>query len=245
MTVEFEPSRGTQRALSCSLTQLFIRRTVARNPGIFAALLKQGLPDGSVDWMIDWVPECFVDSTRICVIMTQRSSLGAPERLAIADGAFRLAIMRKSHCAIHGSRKSTESAPLTYRLEGGLGSDDTSKQLVIAALSHLVSSFFLVLGPVGVPVAAILGSGHDATTMSRNAAFRILNAMRRVQTYRSGVRSECIAAVQKLVGLCKGENVLAGLPGAVANRQKKLLKELIDALSRANNAMGNAQVIVQ
>jgi hypothetical protein len=81
--------------------------------------------------------------------------------------------------------------------------------------------------------------------MSRNAAFRILSAMRRVQTYRSEVRSECIAAVQKLVGLCKGENILAGLPGAVANRQKKLLKELIDALSRANNAMGNAQVLVQ
>jgi hypothetical protein len=136
----------------------------------------------------------------------------------------------------------TESASLTYCLEGGFGSDDTSKQLVVAALSQLVSSFFLVLGPVGVPVAAILGSGHDATMMSRNAAFRILYAMRRVQTYRSEVRNECVVAVQKLVGLCKGENILAGLPGAVASRQKKLLKELLEALSRANNAMGNAQV---
>ena len=130
-------------------------------------------------------------------------------------------------------------------IEGGFGSENASKQLVVAALSQLVSSFFLVLGPVGVPVAAILGSGHDATMVARNAAFRILNAMRRVHTYRPEVRAECIIAVQKLVGLCKGENILAGLPGAVASRQKKLLKELIDALSRANNAMGNAQIVIQ
>jgi hypothetical protein len=100
MTVDLDPLSVFQRIPSCSLTLLFIRKTIARNPGTFASMLKQGLPSISVDWMIDWVPECVVDSTRISVLLTQRSSIGAPERLTIADSAFRLAIMRKSRCGM-------------------------------------------------------------------------------------------------------------------------------------------------
>jgi hypothetical protein len=40
------------------------------------------------------------------------------------------------------------------------------------------------------------------------------------------------------MGLCKGENIMGGLSGALASRQKKLIKELMEALTRANNAMG-------
>jgi hypothetical protein len=121
---------------------------------------------------------------------------------------------------------------------GGLVADDNTKQLVVISLSHLVSSFFLVLGPVGVPVSSIIRPGHDTTKISRKAAFRMLKTMLLVQSFRPEVRAECSVAVQKLIGLCKGENLLSGLSGALASRQKKLIKELTDSLLRANNAMG-------
>lgn len=127
-------------------------------------------------------------------------------------------------------------------LDGALWNDDTTRQLVLASLSQLISSFFLVLGPVGVPVSSIIGPGHDATMISRKAAFRMLKTMLRVQSFRPEVRKECCAAVQKLIGLCKGENIVAGLPGALASRQKKLIKELMDALTRASNALGATSV---
>lgn len=112
-----------------------------------------------------------------------------------------------------------------------------------AALSQLVSAFFLVLGPVGVPVSTLIGSGLDATATSRKAAFRMISVLSKVQSFRSDLRNECIMAIQKLVGVCKGENIVSGVSGALASRQKSLVKELLDSLLQANNAIGGgAQV---
>jgi hypothetical protein len=66
-----------------------------------------------------------------------------------------------------------------------------------------------------------------------------LKYLTKVRGYRTGLRNECGMALQKLVGLCKGENIVNGIPIAVASRQKNLLKELMDAIIKAANAMAS------
>lgn len=201
----------------CSMTVALIRYVTARDRGVTAMMLKQGLSDEALDWFVDWIPESMEDAAALSVILSERSSLTTAERLVAADGILRIAIA-------HGHRQSKEA-----------------KELVFAALSQLIACFFLVIGPVGVPVNALVGDGHglDATHISRKAAFRMLKALQRVNSYRSQLRSECVMALQKLAGLCKGENIVGGVPGAVANRQKALLKELLEAVTHASSAMGS------
>jgi hypothetical protein len=238
MTTEYSAPSGSMRLIACPSTLGFIRRLIAMYPGLLAGMLKQGLGEVAIDWLVDWVPECAADSVSIINVLTERSALAAPERLVVADSALRVAVMRKSRAwrSLHPFLAFEDI--LTCVLDGALANDETTRQLVVASLSQLISSFFLVLGPVGVPVSSIIGPGHDATKISRKAAFRMLKTMLRVQSFRTDVRNECCVAVQKLMGLCKGENIMGGLSGALASRQKKLIKELMEALTRANNAMG-------
>lgn len=199
----------------CTNSISLVRKIVSKRRGVFAILLKQGISEAELDWFVDWVPEVIEDAVAIGGILTERSSLTTVDRLVAADGVVRVAVA-------HGHRYP-----------------DESKLLVYAALSHLIASFFLVVGPVGVSVSSVVVNGlGDATEISRKAAFRILKALLRVDSYRSHVKSECALALQKLVGLCKGEAIISSLPNAVASRQKSLMKELLDAIVRAANAMG-------
>jgi hypothetical protein len=95
MTTEYKSPSGRMRLITCPLTLGFIRRSIAKYPGLLAGMLKQGLADVAVDWLVDWVPECAADSAVTCSVLTERSSLGAPERLVVADSALRIAVMRK------------------------------------------------------------------------------------------------------------------------------------------------------
>lgn len=78
----------------CSLTLSAVRHLVVRNRGLLAELFKQGLTEHSVNWIVELVPECMEDSPVLCEVLTEWSSLGAPERLVVADSALRLAIRR-------------------------------------------------------------------------------------------------------------------------------------------------------
>lgn len=121
-----------------------------------------------------------------------------------------------------------------------------SESLVYTSLSQLVVSFFLVIGPVGVPVNVLCdGSGLDVTQSSRRTTFRMLRCLLNVRgRQRSRLRNECGMALHKLAGLCKGESILGesklGVAGAVVSRRKNLLREMFEAISKAANTMGSS-----
>jgi hypothetical protein len=200
----------------CHVLTGMIRALVASQTGLVAILIKNGLPDEVVDWLVDFVPECVNDAFALTILLSERSPLTAAERLKTADAAMRIAIA-------FGSRDEAET-----------------RNLAGACLHQLVNSFYLVLGPVGVPVNALIEeSGMDLTQVCRKATFRILGALQKVRGSRIGLKTECSVALQKLANLCKGESGVTGFSGAVANRRKALLKEIWDAVIRALNGMGS------
>ena len=202
----------------CTLASALVRRTVAKHPSLVGTLLKQGLTEASLDFLVQFVPEIMDHSLE--TVLSDRSSLTMAERLVAADGVLRIAVA-------HGHRAVVDAKALAY-----------------AALAQLIASFFLVIGPVGVPVNALVsGSGLDATQTARRATFRMLKCLAKVDGYRTGLRNECLMALQKLAGLAKGESIISGLSNSVASRQKNLLKEILDAIFKANNAMGSGMQI--
>jgi hypothetical protein len=208
--------KGESGPLYCSYLTGMIRLLVAKERGLVASLLKQGIPDKAVDFLIDNVPECFGDAYSLAMLLSDRSPLAAAERLMIADGALRIAI-------VHGTRNESEA-----------------KNLAAAALSTLLSTFFLVVGPVGVPVVTLVGEdAADVTQKCRHAATRMLETLQRVRANRPGIRNECTSALQKLCGLCKGEAAMSGVAGAVASRRKKVLKDIYDNAVKALNGMAS------
>lgn len=194
----------------CGMTCGLVRKMVARHEGLVALLIKQGLNDSELDWMIESVPELAQDALALRGVLTDRSSLTAAERLVAADGILRIAIA-------HGHMHTGDAEALTY-----------------AALAQLVASFFLIVGPVGVPVNTLVGEGTglDATQVSRKTAFRMLNALQKVRGYRTRLKNDCSIALQKFAGMCKGESIVAG-------RQKTLLKDLLESVGKALDAMGS------
>ena len=203
-------------ACQCHVLTGAIRSLVASHSGLISIIIKHGLPDEVVDWLVDFVPECINDAFALTMLLSERCPLTAAERLKTADAALRIAIA-------FGSRDELEA-----------------KNLVGACLHQLISSFYLVLGPVGVPVNALIEeNGMDLTQVCRKATFRILNALQKVRASRTGLKSECSLALQKLASLCKGETGMTGVAGVVANQRKTLLKEIWDALVKALNGMGS------
>jgi hypothetical protein len=202
----------------CSMTTSILRTLIAGNRGLVAVIIKQGLPDVALDWLVEYIPETMDDSRELTQLLSDRSSLTPAERLVAADAVLRIAIT-------HGQSNEIDAEAMVY-----------------SALSQLINSFFLVVGPVGVPVNVLIGdgSGLDVTQMSRKAAFRILKSLLKVRGRRARMRNECGMALQKLASLCKGESAFSGVAGAVAGRRKALLKEIFDAVTKAINSMGSA-----
>ena len=201
----------------CGLTCGIIRKLVARQLGLSALLIKQNLAETELDWLIESVPETIEDVTALGGVLADRTSLTTAERLVAADGILRLAIA-------HGQTHPSEAEALVY-----------------AALSQLIASFFLIIGPVGVPVNALVGEGNlDATQVSRKATFRMLTALQKVRGYRVRLRNECVMSLQKFAGMCKGEVIVSNMQSAAATRQKNLLKELLDMVMKALDAMGSS-----
>jgi hypothetical protein len=202
----------------CAMTTSVIRYLISGHRGLVALLVKQGLHEMALDWLVEYVPECMNDSQDLLQMLSERSSLTPAERLVAADAVIRIAI-------VHGHTNEIEAANMAY-----------------TALVQLVDSFFLVVGPVGVPVNALISddSGLDVTQISRKAAFRILKSLLRVRGRRTLLRTECGMALQKVASLCKGESSISGVAGAVAGRRKTLLKEIFDAVMKAANAMGSS-----
>lgn len=201
----------------CSMTTSILRFIFCKRRGIFALMVKQGLPEKALDWLVEFVPETMNDSQDMLQMLSDRRSLTPAERLVGAAAVLRIAI-------VQGHGNETDAASMAY-----------------VSLSQLVDAFFLIAGPVGVPVNALLvdDSGLDVTQISRNAAFRILKSLLKVRGRRTNLRKECGMALHKVAGLCKSESAVIGVAGAVAGRRKSLLKEIFDAVTKAANAMGS------
>jgi hypothetical protein len=201
----------------CSMTTSILRSFVSKHRGLVALLMKQGLTEKALDWLVENVPETMNDSQELLQMLSNRRSLTPAERLTVAAAVLRIAI-------VQGHANEADAANMAY-----------------SALSQFVDAFFLVVGPVGVPVNALIvdDSEHDVTQISRKAAFRILQSLVKVRGRRSSLRKECGMALHKIASLCKGESVMSGVAGAVAGRRKSLLKEIFDAVTKAANAMGS------
>lgn len=201
----------SKNTVVCSMTTSFIRWLIRSRSGLVALLVKQGIQERDLDWLVENVPETMNDSRYMLQIFSERNSLTSAERLIASDACIRIAI-------VHGQSNETEAA-----------------QLIVNAISQLVDSFYLILGPVGLfPVDALFnaesGSGTPITQLSQKAAFRILKSLTKVRGIKThNTRRECGMVLQKLTNLCKGE--LQG--GAVTGRRKQLLKELYDAATKA------------
>eukprot|EP00536_Pseudo-nitzschia_multiseries_P009957 jgi/Psemu1/306937/fgenesh1_kg.290_\ len=188
------------------MTTSIIRWLIQGRPGLVALLVKQGLREQDVDWLVENVPEAMNDSQSLLQIL-ERNSLTAAERLVAADTIIRIAI-------VHGQAKEVDAS-----------------QLILTAVHQLVDSFYLILGPVGLlPVDALFNaeSSIPITQISQKAAFRILKSLARLRGVRNQTRRDCSIVLQKLTILCKSE-----LQGAVTGRRKHLLKELYDAAVKA------------
>ncbi|KAL7565042.1 hypothetical protein ACA910_020752 [Epithemia clementina (nom. ined.)] len=208
---------GLAGSRRCSATVGMVRWIVCSQEGLAASLYKQGLPPEELDWLIDNVPEMMKDPTAFADLFSDRISASPTERLAIADGVLRAVVL-------YGQRNGSHS-----------------EALVLGSLSQLVAGFFLVLGPLGVSVSTLMSgndSSVDATQLSKRSALRILKHLTGVRGYRTGLRNECVIALQKLHRLCKGEELVGGLPVAIGARQKGTLREIQDAIGKAMLSMG-------
>jgi hypothetical protein len=199
----------------CAAVTAILRKMIADKPELAYLFTKQGTSEDQVDWAITSIPEIVDGFSVLPAVLSDRTSIPSAERLVAADTILRVAIFQ-------GHRNTIQAESLTY-----------------LSLSLLLTSFFLILGPVGVPVSSFVGHDEcpDATQVSRKAAMRMLKALQNVRGYRVGLKQESALSLQKLAGLCKGESIVGGLP-ASAGHQTTFLREMQDLIASALDALG-------
>ena len=199
----------------CRSTMGIVRRLAVKYPGLVATLLRQDMDDKILDFLVMLAPETMRDAPHLSALLNERASTTAGHRLCMADGVLRIA--------------------LTY----GQKDQAAAENMVMLVMQQLVASFFLIIGPSGVPVSALIAEdGLDATQMSRQKAMRIIQACGRALGHSQGVRGELSLGLQKMLGLCRGESIVGSLPQAISSRQKKLLRDLSESIQRSSRAVG-------
>ena len=194
----------------CEVAVSFVRRLIARHQGLAVALLRFGLPDAQQDWLTEWVPEVLGDASVLRSLLLDSAALSSAQRLCVADYALRVVI------------------------SSGFTPTSETETLASVALSQLLTSFFVILGPVGMSVEVVLGGDAKkmhSTKVARKAVFRMLRAIERIRGYRVRLRSESLVTLQKLSAYCRGDG--GALPSGLTSRQKTFLKELMEAVSRS------------
>ena len=212
----FDQSSG----IDCSATIGLIRWFVSHRRGLGPFLLRQGIPSGEFDWMAARIPEFMAfDPSSYSELFSEHVSLAPVERFMVAAFVVKMVIL-------YGQRD-----------------EDLSGSLIMSALSQLISGFFVLVGPSGVAVSALLADSDspnmNATQLSRQAALRAIRELSNIRSYRSRIRSESSMACQKLYRLCKGEELVAGLSVSNSTRQKAALREIQDAVSKALTVVGS------
>ena len=211
-----DDKEGKGAPIQCQMTISILRSMISRRLGLTAMIIKQGIPERAVDWMVEHVPEVFLDARALTSCIFERNSLTSAERLVTADAGVRIAIA-------HGSQNEKEAVSLVYE-----------------SLACLVNSFPLVIGPVEVSVSALCEEdGEDITQQCRRSAFRILNALQHVSGGREILRNEVSMALSKIATLCKSETVMNNNAGPGAMKRKSILKDIWETVTRVANVIEN------
>ena len=146
--------------------------------------------------------------------MLESRSLNIVEKLRIADGGLRVAITN-GKC------------------------DNTSQRLIYNALSVLVSSFYVVIGPVGVPVNVLCDDQEqDITKKCRDHLFRMLIALKDIDHKQKNMRGEATLALSKLASLCKSDGATRDLRDVALLKRKQLLEKVWGLITTVNEVFG-------
>ena len=197
----------------CPIMMSMTRFFVSKHPGLSASIIKQGLPESTLDWFIQNIPEVFFDAQELSTMLESRS-LNIVEKLRIADGGLRVAITN-GKC------------------------DNTSQRLIYNALSVLVSSFYFVIGPVGVPVNVLCDDQEqDITKKCRDHLFRMLIALKDIDHKQKNMRGEATLALSKLASLCKSDGATRDLRDVALIKRKQLLEKVWGLITTVNEVFG-------
>lgn len=192
-----------------------VRSIITKRRGIIAALVKQGLPENCIDWIVEFVPESFSDAPIIVALLAEKGLLTATERLTAASAGLQLAAVLSPQ------------------------GEQIGKDLITASAAVLLESFALVVGVIGVPVSVLREeNGQDVTYVCRKAMFRMLETFTSISP-QNFLKNEACIALSKISALCISENnAVGGIPGVAATRRKALLKDIWEKCIQANTVLG-------
>lgn len=193
-----------------------VRSIITKRRGIIAALVKQGLPENCIDWIVEFVPESFSDAPIIIALLAEKGLLTATERLTAASAGLQLAVVLSPQ------------------------GEQIGKDLITASATVLLESFALVIGVIGVPVSVLREeNGQDVTYVCRKAMFRMLETFSSINPQNLDLKNEASIALSKMSALCISENnAVGGIPGVAATRRKALLKDIWEKCIQANSVLG-------
>ena len=75
--------------------------------------------------------------------------------------------------------------------------------------------------------------------MCKEATFRMIKTLSTINP-RSSLKNYAVMYLTKISELCKSENSVGGVSGAVAAKRKKLLKEIYDRCDSSCRSLGGA-----
>ena len=208
--------QGTAHVRHCMRCVHMVRSIITKRRGIIAALVKQGLPENCIDWIVEFVPESFSDAPIIIALLAEKGLLTATERLTAASAGLQLAVVLSPQ------------------------GEQIGKDLITASATVLLESFALVIGFIGVPVSVLREeNGQDVTYVCRKAMFRMLETFSSINPQNLDLKREACIALSKMSALCISENnAVGGIPGVAATRRKALLKDIWEKCIQANSVLG-------
>ena len=210
-------SNTENSSMHCAMCVSLMRSITSRRRGVIATLVKQGLPQSSINFLAQFIPESFLDASELISLLNEKEVIPLVERLATASAAL-------SICAANSSR-----------------GEATAKNLLSASLDTLIDGFFLINFAVGLPVSVFRdeNNGQDITLMCKEATFQMIKTLSTINP-RSSLKKDACMYLTKIGSMCKSENAMGGVSGAVAAKRKNLLKEIYDSCDSSYKCLGGS-----
>ncbi len=204
-------------SMHCEKCVGLLRSIASGRRGVIATLVKQGLPQSSVDFLVRFVPESFQDASELLSLLSEKDVVPLVERLVAASTAL-------SICVANSSR-----------------GEMTAKILLSASLDTLVDGFHFMITPLGLPVSVFRDeeNGQDITLLCKEATFHMITTLSKINPT-SILRKDAIAYMTKIAKICKSENAAGGASGTAALKRKNLLKGIWDLCDSSCKSLGDS-----
>lgn len=200
------------RARHCALCVSIVQSIILKRRGVMTVLIRQGLPEKCIDWIVEFIPDCLSDGPIITALLSDKSLLSATERLNAASAGLQIAVAH-------------------YHLD-----ESIAKELVVASMNVLLDSFTLVVGPMGIPVSVLREeNGQDITSICKTEMFHMLKTLSTISPKNIDLKNEACSTLSKISAMCKSENAASSTP-----RRKALLKEIWERCLFVNSKLGGA-----